>query len=70
MKVEFEYNDILTKLYDAGYNTSRIRKEKLIAEKTLQSIRENRDVKLSTIIKISVLTNTPIDNLVKIKKED
>lgn len=68
MNVKFEYNDVLSKLYDAGYSTSRIRKERVFAEKTLQNIRENKDIKLSTIIKISLITNTPIDNLIIVNK--
>lgn len=66
-KVDFEYNNILEKLSDSGYNTSRIRKEKIISEKTLSNIRHNKDIKLSTLILISKLTNTSLDNLV-IKK--
>lgn len=68
MKIEFEYNDILSKLYDAGYSTSRIRKERVFAEKTLQNIRENKDIKLSTIIKVSLITNIPIDDLIIVNK--
>lgn len=67
-KINFEYNDILNKLSDSGYNTTRIRKEKIFAEKTLQSIRDNKDIKLSTLIKISLLTNISIDKLVIINK--
>ena len=37
--------DIIQRLKEAGYNTSRIRKEKLISENALQQIREGEMVK-------------------------
>ena len=41
----FRYKiDIIKALKEAGYNTGRIRKEKLFAESTLQAFRENKIV--------------------------
>lgn len=68
-KINFEYNDVLKKLADSGYNTTRIRNEKIISEKTLFNIRHNKDIRLSTLLLISKLTNVTLDKLVIIKKE-
>ena len=47
--ISFKF-DILPALKEAGYNTNRIRKEKLINEATLQKIRCGRtDLALTTI---------------------
>lgn len=59
------YLDILKKLSDAGYNTTRIRKEKLISEYTLQSIREGRTVTLDTINTICKLTGLPVEKIIE-----
>ena len=34
--------DILAALKEAGYNTNRLRKEKLLSEGVIQSLRENK----------------------------
>lgn len=47
---------ILSELKKNGYNTNRIRKEKLMAERQLQYIRDN-NVTVSTINKICQLLN-------------
>lgn len=41
--------DILQALKNAGYNTSRIRKEKLLSESTLQKLRNKEMVAISNI---------------------
>lgn len=43
--------DILQMLKAAGYNTSRIRKEKLISENALQQIRDGEMVAVKTLEK-------------------
>ena len=47
---------ILSELKKNGYNTNRIRKEKLMAERQLQYIRDN-NVTISTLNKICQLLN-------------
>ena len=44
--------DILAALKDAGYNTNRLRKEKLLSEGVIQSLREGKYVALQNIDKI------------------
>lgn len=47
--------DVITALKDAGYNTNRIRKEKLLAESTLQSFRIGRLVSWKNMERICAL---------------
>ena len=49
--------DILAALKEAGYNTSRLRKEKLLSEGVSQSLRENKYIALQNISKICELLN-------------
>lgn len=49
--------DIIAALKDAGYNTNRLRKEKLLSEGVLQSLRENKAISLSNISRICELLN-------------
>lgn len=49
--------DILAALKEAGYSTYRIRKEKLLAESTLQCFRENKPVSWENISTICKLLN-------------
>ena len=64
-----KYNNLLEKLSDAGYNTSRIRKEHVLPEATMTNIRNNRDINLRTLVKISLLTNISIDKLITYRME-
>ena len=47
--------DILSALKDAGFNTNKLRKEKLLSEGVIQSLRENKYVALQNISKICEL---------------
>lgn len=49
--------DILAALKEAGYNTNRLRKEKLLSEGVIQSLRENKYIALQNISKICELLN-------------
>lgn len=61
------YKDILAKLSEAGYNTTIIRKEKILSESTLTKIRNNEPIRLDSLELISKLTSEPIENLVEFK---
>lgn len=63
------YKDIFGKLKQAGYNTSRIRREKLIPEGTLQNIRDGKLVNLKTIDTICKMTGCKIEELLEYKEE-
>lgn len=61
------YKDILTKLSEAGYNTTTIRKEKILSESTLTKIRNNEPIRLDSLEVISKLTHESVENLVEFK---
>ena len=62
--------DVMQVLKEAGYNTNRIRKEKLLSEGVLQALRENRYIALQNISKICELLNCQPADLLVYKKED
>ena len=62
------YKDILQKLKDAGYNTTRIRREKILPEGTLQRLRDGRPITTDTIDVICKLTGCEIGDLVEYKE--
>ena len=49
--------DIIAALKSAGYNTNTLRKEKLLSEGTLQSLREGKYISMDAISKICKLLN-------------
>lgn len=44
--------DVLAALKEKGYNTNRLRKEKLLAEGSIQSLREKRPISWDSIARI------------------
>lgn len=63
--------DILAALKEAGYNTNRLRKEKLLAEGVIQSLREGKYIALQNIDKICALLDCqPADLLEYVKESD
>lgn len=63
------YKDIIPKLKAAGYSTYAIKKTGIISEVTLQAIRKNKPVNLSSIDTICQLTGCRIEDIVEIKKD-
>lgn len=51
------YNDILQRLKNAGYNTTRIRKENILPQSTLQRLREGKPITTETIDILCQLLN-------------
>lgn len=68
--IVIEYNDLLQKLSDAGYNTTRIRNEQIFPESTLTKMRNNKDISLRNLVKISLLTNISIEKLITFRMEN
>lgn len=60
--------DILKTLKENGYNTSRLRKEKLLSEETIQRLREKKLVSWNNIDKICGLLNCPIEDILERKE--
>jgi len=61
--------DILAALKEAGYNTNRLRKEKLLSEGVIQSLRENKYVALQNISKICELLDCQPGDLMEYVKD-
>ena len=59
------YLDVIDKLAKAGYKTTRIRREKILSEHTLQNIREGKSVTLNTINTICKLTGLPVEKIIE-----
>lgn len=62
--------DILAALKEAGYNTTRLRKEKLLSEGVIQSLRENKYIALQNISKICELLDCQPGDLMEYVKEE
>ena len=62
--------DVLKSLKDKGYNTSRLRKDKLLGEATIQKMREGQLVSWANIDTICALLECDIGDVVEHKKED
>lgn len=60
--------DILKTLKEKGYNTSRLRKEKLLSEETIQRLREKKLVSWNNIDKICKLLNCQVGDLLERKE--
>ena len=57
--------DILLALKEAGYNTTKLRKEKLLAEGVIQSLRESKYISLQNIDKICGLLDCQPADLIE-----
>ena len=62
--------DILAALKEKGYNTNRLRKEKLLSEGVIQSLRENKYIALQNISKICELLDYQPADLLEYQKEE
>ena len=62
--------DILAAQKEKGYNTNRLRKEKLLAEGVIQSLRENKYIALQNISKICELLDCQPGDLMEYVKEE
>ncbi|EGC75520.1 hypothetical protein HMPREF0490_00719 [Lachnospiraceae bacterium 6_1_37FAA] len=61
--------DILDTLKEKGYNTNRLRKEKLLGENAIQSIRNNKIVGMNALEKICGLLDCQPGDLIEYRKE-
>ena len=62
--------DIIAALKDAGYNTNRIRKEKIMGEAMLQKIRSGQMVSWATMETLCDLLNCQPADLIEYVKEN
>lgn len=62
--------DILAELKKKGYNTNKLRKEKLLSEGVIQSLREGKEISWKNIAKIcDLLECEPGDILIRVNSE-
>ena len=61
--------DIIAALKDAGYNTNRIRKEKIMGEAMLQKIRSGQMVSWATMETLCELLNCQPADLIEYVKD-
>ena len=64
MSIQYKEN-ILQKLKEAGYNTNRLRKEKVMGEATIQKLRQGELVSWATINTICALLQCQISDVVE-----
>ena len=62
--------DVIAVLKEAGYNTNRIRKEKIMGEAMLQKIRSGQMVSWATLETICSLLECQPGDLIEYIKED
>lgn len=64
------YKDIIAKLKDAGYNTGRLRKEKILSESTLQRLRSGRAITTETLDTVCKLVDCRVEDLIEFIPND
>lgn len=60
--------DVLEALKQAGYNTTKLRKEKLISESQIQHIRQNEMIGIKTLEKLCFLLNAQPSDIIEFVK--
>ena len=62
--------DILSALKEAGYNTNRIRKEKLLSEGVLQSLRGQKYISMENLARVCALLDCLPGDLIAFSREE
>lgn len=57
--------DVLETLKEAGYNTGKLRKEKLLGENAIQALRKNEMVGIKALDKICTILDMQPGNVIK-----
>lgn len=68
MALEYKIN-VLDELKFKGYNTNKIRKEKIFGESTLQKLRNNNPISWETLEKLCELLQCQPSDLIEYKRE-
>lgn len=69
MPIKYKMN-VLNELKAAGYNTNRLRKEKLLSEGTIQNIRDGRIINAANLAKICQLLNCQPGDIMEYVEEE
>lgn len=62
--------NVLESLKEAGYNTTRLRREKILGETAIQKIRENKMVGIESINRICKALDMQPGNIIKYVEEE
>lgn len=62
--------DILSALKEAGYNTNRIRKERLLSEGVLQSLRGQKYISMENLARVCALLDCQPGDLIAFSREE
>lgn len=57
--------DVLETLKESGYNTNRLRKEKLLGENAIQSLRHNEMIGIKSLDQVCKLLDMQPGNIIK-----
>ena len=63
------YKNILEKLKENGWNTNRIRKEKVLPESVLQRLRDGKPITTYTLDTLCKLCDCKVEDLIEYKEE-
>lgn len=69
MSIEYKI-DVLKALKEAGYSSSKLRKDKIIGEATIQRLRHKQSVSFEVLSKICDLLNCNIEDILTYVKDD
>lgn len=61
--------DVLAALKEAGYNTNRIRKEKLLSEGVLQSLRSKKYISMDNLSRICELLDCQPADIIEFQRD-
>lgn len=62
--------NVIEAMKEAGYNTTRIRRERIIGENSLQAIREGRLINLNTLDRICKILDMQPGNIIKYVEDE
>ena len=68
MPVKYKF-DVLLALKEAGYNTTKLRKEKLLAEGVIQSLRDGKAISFQNLVRICDLLNCQPGDILEYEQE-
>ena len=57
--------DVLQKLKESGYNTNRLRKEKMLSENAIQDIRNGKIIGIKSLHNICMMLNCQPNAIIK-----
>lgn len=62
--------DVYSKLKEKGYNTTKIRNEKILSESSLQKIRKGEIIGINALDKVCRLLEMQPGNIIKYEKDE